>query len=101
MTLTYGDGTGRRFFAWSRQGISIQELQQQVAELVALVNSTDEIAEGQAQTPLFLATVNGAYPARPATARPIIFTDPAVRPPATGSTAGGGGMVPALDMWLS
>lgn len=101
MTLTLGDGSGRRSFTWTRQGISIQDLEERVTALVALVESTDEIAVGNAQTPLFLNTVGGAYPARPATPRPIIFTDPAVRPPATGSIAGGGGMVPQLDMWLS
>lgn len=97
--MSLSGGSSRSF--WSTQGLSIQELEARIDALVDLVESTDAIAEGQAQTPLFLNTVAGAYPPRPATARPIIFTDPLVRPPATGSVTGGGGMVPALDMWLS
>jgi hypothetical protein len=99
MTMTAGDGSNRQM--WTRQGISLQELEARVDALVDLVESTDAIAEGQAQTPLFLNTSGGVYPARPATPRPIIFTDPLVRPAATGSISGGGGMVPQLDLWLS
>lgn len=86
---------------WTRQGISIQELEARIDALVELVESTDAISKGQAQTPLFLNTTAGAYPARPATARPVVFIDPLVRPLPTGSAAGGGGMVPGLDLWLS
>jgi hypothetical protein len=99
MTMTAGDGSNRRM--WTRQGISIQELEARIDALVELVESTDAISEGQAQTPLFLNTIAGVYPARPATTRPVIFIDPLVRPLPTGSVTGGGGMVPSLDLWLS
>lgn len=54
-----------------------------------------------AATPIFLGTVSGTYPARPATTRPVVFTDPLVQPTNNGSTSGGGGMVPGLDYWIS
>lgn len=58
--------------------------------------------------PWYLGTTAGSYPPRPATTRPVIFTDPNVMPANTGSTSGGGGMVPTgslpgglSDMWVS
>lgn len=58
--------------------------------------------------PWYLGTTAGSYPPRPATTRPVIFTDPNVMPANTGSTSGGGGMVPTgslpgglSDMWIS
>lgn len=41
----------------------------------------------------------GAYPARPATARPVTFRG-LNQPPYNGSTSGGGGMVPNLDEYI-
>lgn len=99
MTMTAGDGSNRTI--WSRQGLSIQELEERLDVLADEVDTNVAIAEGAAFTPLFMGSVNGAYPARPATPRPLVFTDPLVRPPPTGSISGGGGMVPGLDMWLS
>jgi hypothetical protein len=94
-----GDGSQRQI--WSRQGLSIQELEARVEALTEAVETNVAIAEGAAFTPLFLNTSGGVYPPRPATPRPIIFTDPLVRPAANGSISGGGGMVPQLDLWLS
>jgi hypothetical protein len=42
----------------------------------------------------------GAYPARPATTRPVIFRG-INAPTLDGSTSGGGGVVPGLDSWMS
>jgi len=58
-------------------------------------------ASALANTPMYWPTVSGVYPARPATLRPVVFTDPNVMPANTGSTSGGGGMVPGLDYWIS
>lgn len=51
-------------------------------------------------TPQFVYVSSGAYPARRATPRPQIFRDPTVIPTNDGSTSGGGGMVPNIDIWL-
>jgi hypothetical protein len=53
-------------------------------------------------TPLIVSAASGgtgAYPARPATTRPVLFRG-VTAPTTDGSTAGTGGMVIGLDQWL-
>lgn len=69
---------------------SLTALDVRIAVLEAIIANTFQI----------VVPVSGAFPARPATTRHLVFLSSAVTPTLDGSLAGGGGMVPNHDIWI-